>query len=403
MRTFHILFFLIAFLGTQSLHAMSMAPMSMRPKEPLCAVAEKQRIDERARRRALREREKQLVDGLLASHADLNANTGFGRPLELVMRVKAIATLLQNGAAPAQCQRSTLLQSLFYYMYRTDEELPELFWKREKYYAKKREEHIRRATKLWECFELLLKAGADANQEMERKLILQRMIHLDHYDYFTYINLDNFFKLLIWHGADPEKVETQNGRSAYNYAAGVGSFHRLNYIKQERGKYEAVCQILRGHKEEGSPFSRLPLEMVYKIIGYVKRGSFEPPVEKRVLPPKAETPTSMSTDRAPKEEESKKGEHEQPEPLKEIQKANREVLATDVSLPSQPNPVRISRWRHMIGKKLFLAAAVTGVGWWAYTRWKKHKKEQEKKRQELWDEYYRQRSWCAESLTKQLR
>lgn len=387
-KIFSALFFSI-FLGTRSSHGMSMAPMPMMPKEPLCTMAERKRADERESRRALRDHENRLVNDLLVSHADLNADTGFGRPLELVMRFKAIATLLQHGADPKQCERSTLLQPLFYYMYRTDEDVPELFWERENYSAKKREEHIRRASKLWRCFDLLLRSGANANQEMEGKLVLQRIIFLDHHDYFTSINLDNFFKLLIWHGAHPGKLETQSGKSAYNYAAGVGSFYRLNYIKQERGKYEAVCQILKGHKEEDSPFSWLPLEMVHKIIGYIKQGPFEPPIEKIVMPPKVETPSNMSANKAPKEEESKKGEHEQSEPLKEVQKANQEVSVTDVSQPSEHNRAWGARLRYGVGVKLVVAAAVTGLGWWAYTTWKKHKKEQEKRRQELWDEYYR--------------
>jgi hypothetical protein len=97
----------------------------------------------------------------------------------------------------------------------------------------------------------------------------------------------------------------------------------------------------------------------------------------------------MSTDKASKEEEAKKEEREQSVPLAEVQKADQEALVTETSQPFESDRVWGVRWKHMIGMKLFVVAAASGIGWWAYKKWQKHKKEQEIKRQKLWEGHYR--------------
>jgi len=180
-RGLAVLFLGIVLASTPTVHAMSLAPMPMRPEEPLCAVAERRRANERAQRRALREYENQLIDDLLTSHADLNADVGSGgKPLEIVSRAKAIATLLQHGADPRQCQRSLLLHPLLYYISHVDNKIaedPDFYLDYSVYQQEKmRRDGLGRAIKLFECFKLLLKAGANANQERQGRLPLQTLL-----------------------------------------------------------------------------------------------------------------------------------------------------------------------------------------------------------------------------------
>ena len=177
-RGLAVLFLGIVLASTPAVHAMSMAPMPMRTEEPLCRMAERKRTDEKVRRKVLREYENKLIDDLLTSRTDLNTFIGSGgKPLEMVSRVKAIATLLQHGADPKQCQRSPLLHPLLYYISHIDNKIAE-----DPYFSldysiyqqeKMRRDSLRRAIKLFECFKLLLKAGANANQERQGRLPLQ--------------------------------------------------------------------------------------------------------------------------------------------------------------------------------------------------------------------------------------
>ncbi len=370
-RGLAVLFLGIVLASTPTVHAMSMAPMPMRPEEPLCRMAERKRTDEKVRRKVLREYENKLIDDLLTSCADLNTFIGpGGKPLEIVSRAKAIATLLQHGADPMQCQRSPLLHSLLYYISHVDnKEVSDFSLDYSIYQQEKmRRDSLRRAIKLFECFKLLLRAGANANQERQGRLPLQTLLRLERDGYCSCINIDSLLKLLIWHGANPGNIERWSARNAYGYRMGINGLDRLN-MKQERQKYEAVCQLLKGNKEGNSPLSFLPKPILKKIINYIKYGPFVPPAEKKAISPKVEVAASASMDRAPSEE----------------------VLIANVSQPSKPDCMWGTRWKHMIGKKLLVVTAASGLGWWAYKKWKQRREEQEKRRQELWNEYYRNR------------
>jgi len=337
----------------------------MRPEEPLCAVAERRRANERAQRRALREYENQLIDDLLTSHADLNADVGSGgKPLEIVSRAKAIATLLQHGADPRQCQRSLLLHPLLYYISHVDNKIaedPDFYLDYSVYQQEKmRRDGLGRAIKLFECFKLLLKAGANANQERQGRLPLQTLLFLERDGYCSCINIDRLLKLLIWHGANPG--------NAYGYRMGIDSFYRLN-IKRERQKYEAVCQILRGHKEENSPLSQLPLEIMHGIIGHLVRGDFRPP---RIA---AASASDSLPDRASQKEQAPR--------------VDGEKAASTTSVFQRSLSVR---WKHLLRSRLVMGAASIGLGWWVYKQWQKHKKAKRKEVPELCDKYCRNRA-----------
>lgn len=350
------LFLGIVLVSTSTVHGMSMAPMPMKPKKPLCTVAEGKRADEKAQRRALREYENKLIDDLLAFRTDLNTDIGpGGKPLEIVSRVKAIATLLQHGADPKQCQRSTLLRPLFYYVYRTDEAGPDFFRAQQR----QCEEHGRRAKKLFKCFDLLLRAGANTDQEMQGRLPLQALLWLERNDYCLHINIDTLLKKLIWHGANPGNMETGSGRNAYGYRMGLNSLHRLN-IKQERRKYEAVCQLLKGQKEDGSPFHLLPKPVLKQVIDYIKYGPFVPPAEKKVIPPKIEVAASVSTGMPPKSKEPKK------------------------AVPLRPT---VSIFRCMPIRVIMASVVVSGIGCWLYKRWQRCRATRKKRQQALRDRY----------------
>ena len=319
-----------------------MAPMPMRPEEPLCTMAERKRTDEKAQRRVLREYENKLINDLLVSRADLNTDIGpGGKPLEIVSRAKAITTLLQHGADPKQCQRSPLLHPLLYYISHIDnKEVPNFSLDYSIYQQEKmRRDSLGRAIKLFECFKLLLRAGANANQERQRRLPLQTLLRLERDGYCSCINIDSLLKLLIWHGANPGNMEIGSGRNAYGYRMGFDSFYRLN-LRRERQKYEAVCQLLRGHKEENSPLSQLPLEVVHGIIGHVVRGDFKP---SRIAVASA---SDSLPERASQEEQA---------PRVDGEKA--------ASTPSVFQRSSSARWKHLLRSRLVMGAASIGLGW----------------------------------------
>ncbi len=245
--------------------SMSMAPMSMKPKEPLCTMAERKRKGGRKERMALRERENNFINTLLTSHADLNNDTVHGRPLEMVHRLKTFEFLLQHGADPKLCRQSPLVRPLLYYTHRIGKN--------------SLKEQKRRAMKIFRCFHLLLRAGTNANQENLRILPLQRVVVLDNdFDLPQQIS-SALLRLLIWYGANPRIVEPRSGFSTYSCARYFPSY---NYFKQERQKYEAVCQLLKGYKDKDWPLNLLPPEILNEIIRYVKLGSFVPPPERSI-------------------------------------------------------------------------------------------------------------------------
>lgn len=363
------LFLGIVLASTSTVHAMSMAPMSMRPEEPLCAVADRRLVDERAQRRALREYENQLIDDLLASRADLNADVGSGgKSLEIVSRAKAIATLLQHGADPRQCQQSSLLHPLLYYISHVDNKIaedPDFYLDYSVYQQEKmRRDSLRRVMKLFECFKLLLRAGANANQERQGRLPLQTLLRLERDGYCSCINIDSLLKLLIWHGANPGNIERWSARDAYGYRMGLNSFDRLN-LRRERQKYEAVCQILMGHKEENSPLSQLPLETVREIIGHVVWGDFKLP---RIA---AASASDSLPDRASQKEQAPR-----------VEEIHGEKAASTTSVFQRFSS---ARWKHLLRSRLVMGAASIGLGWWIYKQWQKRKKAKRKEVPELCD------------------
>ncbi len=404
-KTFFTLFFSIVLLGVQPLHAMCMASMPMMEKECLCKMAERRRREEAERegRRVVRERENKFINDLFISHTNLNEDVGGCKPLERVCRLKSIIALLRHGADPALCTRSPLIRSLFYYMHRKYRKPESLFLGTRK--LKRKEEYVRRATKVFACFDWLLKAGANANQEMREMLPLQRIVYLDRNDYFSYINVNSFLKLLIWHGANPHKVETQMGRTVCNYAFSVGHFPAFSYIKQERQKYEAVCQLLESNQDKNSRLSLLPLEILNEIIRYVKQGPFELPAETRraevarpipavpeprdvpVKDSKSSNSAGMIADESPQARQQRPVSSRRDE-IEHSRSGSRLAKILQLTENDREWP---AKWRYIFGAKVLVFTAASGISYWAYKKWQKHKKEREKRRQELWDQYHRRR------------
>ena len=280
----------------------------------------------------------------------------------MVSRLKSITKLLQHGADPKQCQSSTLLRSLFYYIQRTGSDEASDWYLLTPWQQEEIRRDYGRLIKLSTCWKWLLRAGANANQEMQGRLPLHTVFFLDRNDYCKHINMHYVAKLLIWHGANPTRVETYSRRDAYGAMFGLNYFARMNNIRRERQKYEAVCQILRGHKEENSPLSQLPLETVHKIIGHVVRGDFKLP---RIA---AASASDSLPERVSQEEEAPR--------------VDGEKAASTTSVFQRSSS---ARWKHLLRSRLVMGAASIGLGWWVYKQWQKHKKAKRKDMPELCD------------------
>ena len=376
-KRFIVLFLSVTLANISTLDAMSMGmkpmPMSMKSKELLCAVAEKKRMDEREKRRRVKEWENKFINELLTSKVNLNNDTNIGKPLEVVARFKSIKTLLRHGADPKLCQKSPLIRPILYYLDR-DEELPVFSWQSKEYYEKCQKDHQRRSRKALACLVSLLKSGADINQENFGMLPLQSIVALNKC-YFT----NHFLKLLIWQGANPKKIESRTKYSACDYAVNRRREY-YNCFKQERQKYEAVCQLLAGHKEKDSPLSLLPKEILKEIRILIWYGvPFDPPPEKKIMPSKVEPDiepiTSVST-AADISQESK-----------QISNGLETNLETHIEEPETMVSTRSTIFvlRRMPIPIIIVGVVASGISYWLYTKWQERKKVCRKQLQAKWE------------------
>ena len=188
-----------------------------------------------------------------------------------------------------------------------------------------------------------------------------------------------FLHLLIWRGADPAKIELGSRKDAYRDARKANG-RLYNFMKQERQKYEAVGEILKEQENEYSYLNWLPLEILDKIIPYIKHGKFEPPVEKKIMPPKVEpivnvpVPAEMPKE---KEEQEKNVGEDSESPTKDQCAGD---LGTHIEEPETTMPIRStsSIFRRIPIPIIGVGVAAMGVGYWAYKRWCKRKEETRK-------------------------
>lgn len=381
IRTYLLLFALAIF---SHLSAMDYAPrLSFEQQTP---IEKQQRLQRRVA-------ENQLVQKVQGEQLDPNACLEKDdRPLDVVCRLRSIQALLAAGANPALCKTAILLHVLNYYtdrQERSEEDFSDVLCFAGISAKQPIQDRERRIKKVIECFSLLLDAGADPNARYFIDSPLERIIIFDSRCYFSSSAVRKLLSLLIWHGVDPQGVNDMVYHGYLQHRLMVMPPPHYAFLKQDIMKYQAVNQLYVCHRDATSRIFLLPSEVLELIIAQVKLLWFEKPKEPVV---------------ANKELFHKPGERKQNEPEINNSKAispllpelahqvSSVVIEQDVEREENDEQLRASRRCFLYNRFLFIGgAAVIGVGYWIYSKWRSHKIKQAKERQRLSDEYPRNR------------
>ncbi len=212
--------------------------------------------------------QRQLVKVLLQAGADPNFNDGYDTPLSGAGTKDAVTLLLQYGADPQKCCKSTLSHQILSY---------------QNAYLRNDELH-RNGTllnKTLDTMTLLLEKGESIHryglwQHLLFEVAQSSMLGLG--------SKKAFLSFLIRHGSNPNlpycdrEVGFLTAESVYEQ---LGSSETLDnwvpFIRKERGWYLARPLLLAAHKEQPDDchMSSLPLEIVH-IIGKMVLGHPDP-------------------------------------------------------------------------------------------------------------------------------
>jgi hypothetical protein len=209
-----------------------------------------------------------IVDALkLGADPDYRGKDNRECLLDRTDRASAIRLLLHYGADPKLCKKAPIYRLLFYYFIR-----PEIRANyqedNDSYLLRRRDDYWRRANKVFNCVQDLLKKGVDINEKLEGSHPVKELILWSRDSPLHFEIASDLLRKFIWRGA---YYKDEWSRSLF---LSERSEALCNYAIEEREKYNATIGFLSCAKYEDSPVHALPEEL-RKIIGGLAKQGFE--------------------------------------------------------------------------------------------------------------------------------